>query len=544
MIRIYKILTILIILFSIPANASNDINRILSLVDYIGGDYKNAVKNGRTINKEEYQEMTDFSSTILNLWNNSSQVSEHSANFKNKFLLLQSKINSKDSVKEVELLTSNIKESLISEFGLKPYPKNPPDISKGKLIYNTNCTSCHGYKGDGDGVLSKNLTPPPTNFTETSTVAVLSPFKVYNTVTFGIEGTSMPSFKTLNDGEKWDVGFYVLSLGFPGGDGNSSISSSGPKLPENIKDYKNLATISNEELISKISSLGIKNPDEKLALLRTTNIQNRSSNNSDNPINFTLSKLSDSVLFYKANKHKDSLDAAIDAYLEGFEKVEADLMAKNSSLVMEIEKNMTILRSSIKSGDNVAEIENHVELLRTDIEKAEKTLSESSIGPYVTFINSFSIILREALEAILIIAAIIAFLSVSGAKSSIKYIHYGWIAAILAGFVTWFLAKSILEISGASREVVEGITAILAAIVLFYVSYWLISKIEVEKWKDYVKSKVKRAIDKKSIIALTSVSFLAVYREAFETVLFYQALLYQSESSAMPVIWGLLAELV
>ncbi|NIQ12954.1 MAG: hypothetical protein GTO02_00640, partial [Candidatus Dadabacteria bacterium] len=133
MIRIYKILTILIILFSIPANASNDINRILSLVDYIGGDYKNAVKNGRTINKEEYQEMTDFSSTILNLWNNSSQVSEHSANFKNKFLLLQSKINSKDSVKEVELLTSNIKESLISEFGLKPYPKNPPDISKGKL---------------------------------------------------------------------------------------------------------------------------------------------------------------------------------------------------------------------------------------------------------------------------------------------------------------------------------------------------------------------------------------------------------------------------
>ncbi|NIP30320.1 MAG: hypothetical protein GTO02_09585 [Candidatus Dadabacteria bacterium] len=354
----------------------------------------------------------------------------------------------------------------------------------------------------------------------------------------------MPSFKTLNDGEKWDVGFYVLSLGFPGGDGNSSISSSGPKLPENIKDYKNLATISNEELISKISSLGIKNPDEKLALLRTTNIQNRSSNNSDNPINFTLSKLSDSVLFYKANKHKDSLDAAIDAYLEGFEKVEADLMAKNSSLVMEIEKNMTILRSSIKSGDNVAEIENHVELLRTDIEKAEKTLSESSIGPYVTFINSFSIILREALEAILIIAAIIAFLSVSGAKSSIKYIHYGWIAAILAGFVTWFLAKSILEISGASREVVEGITAILAAIVLFYVSYWLISKIEVEKWKDYVKSKVKRAIDKKSIIALTSVSFLAVYREAFETVLFYQALLYQSESSAMPVIWGLLAGIV
>ena len=94
---------------------------------------------------------------------------------------------------------------------------------------------------------------------------------------------------------------------------------------------------------------------------------------------------------------------------------------------------------------------------------------------------------------------------------------------------------------GAQREIIEGVTALTAAAVLFYVSYWLITKIEVAKWKQYIQGKVENAISRNSVIALASVSFFAVYREAFETVLFYQALWYQAENSQSAVIWGIIA---
>jgi high-affinity iron transporter len=99
----------------------------------------------------------------------------------------------------------------------------------------------------------------------------------------------------------------------------------------------------------------------------------------------------------------------------------------------------------------------------------------------------------------------------------------------------------VISISGAQREVIEGVTSLVAAAVLFYVSYWLISKIEVRVWKQYIQGKVERALSKGSVIALASVSFFAVYREAFETVLFYQALWFQSENSRTAVLWGLTA---
>jgi high-affinity iron transporter len=148
---------------------------------------------------------------------------------------------------------------------------------------------------------------------------------------------------------------------------------------------------------------------------------------------------------------------------------------------------------------------------------------------------------REGLEAILIIAAIIAFMGATGARSQIRYIHYGWILALAAGVLTWLLARTVISISGAQREVIEGVTSITAAAVLFYVSYWLISKIEVRVWKQYIQGKVEKALSTGSVIALASVSFFAVYREAFETVLFYQALWFQSGNSQPAVLWGLAA---
>ncbi|MGH7885120.1 MAG: FTR1 family protein, partial [Thermodesulfobacteriota bacterium] len=542
---ISSIITICLLLFlTLNLSASDEIQRIVSLVDYIGGDYKNAVSDGKIINPEEYQEMIDFSSAILDL----SKSNNIEKKFVERFQLLKIEIDSKSDVSSVNEITNSLKKDLILAFNLKPYPTKNPDFIAGKLLYENNCSTCHGISGKGDGVLSENLTPNPADFTDNDGKQALSPFKIFNTATFGIEGTAMPSFKTLKDDEKWDVSFYVASLGYQGRiDGNTDDSVKNideESIPDDFKDIKKLATLSNEELKTGLHSFSAS-PDKIVAFLRTNYHRDTTHNKSEDPIKFTISKLEQALNYYRSNDKNGALRESIDAYLEGFEKVEADLSAKDSELVLNIEKKFSNFRSKIKANEELPVIENLYTEINLDLKKADSILkSSTSLSSYVTFLNSFSIIVREALEAVLIIAAIIAFLYASGSKHAVKYIHFGWVAAVMAGFITWFVAANIVKISGAQKEVMEGVTSLLAAGVLFYVSYWLISKIEVNKWKDYLKDKLHTALNKKSIFALMSVSFLAVYREAFETVLFYQALIYQSESTVAQVIWGLLVGLV
>lgn len=167
--------------------------------------------------------------------------------------------------------------------------------------------------------------------------------------------------------------------------------------------------------------------------------------------------------------------------------------------------------------------------------------AHSAITPAGTmaFIHSFSIIVRESLEAVLIIAAVMSALSAMGARRSVRFVHLGWMGAIAAGFATWWMSVTVIKISGDRVEMIEGVTSLLAAGVLFYVSYWLISKIEAEKWKKYLDARVKAAMGTGNRMAIAAVSFFAVYREAFETVLFYQALLFQSEGATGSIVWGL-----
>lgn len=159
----------------------------------------------------------------------------------------------------------------------------------------------------------------------------------------------------------------------------------------------------------------------------------------------------------------------------------------------------------------------------------------------VAFAGSFSIIVRESLEALLIIAAMIAALTAAGEKKSVRLVHFGWAAAVAAGLATWLVSVTAVRISGAQAEMMEGVTSLLAAAVLFYVSHWMISKIEAGKWKEYIEARMKAAAGTGSGLALAAVAFLAVYREAFETVLFYQALLFQAGESAGFVVWGFVA---
>ncbi|MXW22953.1 MAG: c-type cytochrome [Candidatus Dadabacteria bacterium] len=534
--------TVLIFFLFPGLSYAGEMDRILSLVDYIGGDYLNAVEDGKIINEFEYQEMLDFSSAAVELWEKAVEKREETADFSEKFARLHSIIVSRGPTSEVESLAGELKGRIISAYDIKPYPAKIPDYESGKALYAENCSSCHGLSGRPDDAFSKTLNPPPTDFTDPDINLGLSPFKVYNTTTFGIEGTAMTSFeRVLDEKQKWDVAFYVLSLGYPDiPSGGSGSRFSSKDIPDDMRKLENLALASNAEILLDAGTGG--SDGDVLFYLRTAYLRDGIAGGASEAIAHTIRKLERAIELYEAGRKDEALEEALDGYLGGFQRIEPALVSKKRALVFEVEKKMGFFRSWVMSDRDSSELRDLKASIEEDLLESERILKGgSSLGKYLSFVNSFAIILREALEALLIIAAIIAALAHSGNRGMIRYVHYGWVVAIFAGFATWVAARTVIDISGARREIVEGVTSLLAAVVLFYVSYWLVSKADVKKWKEYVRSKTQGALTRRSGFTLAFVSFLAVYREAFETMLFYQALFYQTGSSMPHVVYGLVA---
>src|SRR4029450_11284463 len=140
-----------------------------------------------------------------------------------------------------------------------------------------------------------------------------------------------------------------------------------------------------------------------------------------------------------------------------------------------------------------------------------------------SFTSALIILLREGLEAILIVAAIVALLVKAGRRDALPYIHSGGIGPLAVGMLTCVVASYGVTISGATREVTEGVTALVAAGVLLYVGFWMHSKAYADRWRTFLQGQLRDALSARTMWALALVSFLAVYREAFETGLFYQA---------------------
>lgn len=149
---------------------------------------------------------------------------------------------------------------------------------------------------------------------------------------------------------------------------------------------------------------------------------------------------------------------------------------------------------------------------------------------------SFIIIFREGLEAILVIAAISAYLVRSGNLPMVKVVYMSSLFAVFASILAAIALHSIFDISGANQEMIEGVAMLLATVVLFFVSNWMFSKAEAKAWKNYVEGKVQTAVSSGSSFALGFAAFLAVFREGAETILFYQAMLAEAKEH-MDMVW-------
>lgn len=207
---------------------------------------------------------------------------------------------------------------------------------------------------------------------------------------------------------------------------------------------------------------------------------------------------------------------ALDAYLV-FEGIEASIAAVDRELVVTLEAAYGAMRSRAAAGDLAGA---RAELGRVRELLARATDDRPALGSRAAFLNSFGILFREGIEALILCAALVAATARRGGGLS-RAVGYGAAAALVASVVTAVVVERVIDLAPAGREALEGVTMLLAAAVLFYVSYWLVSKIEVARWMGFLKDRVGRA---QSRWALFGVAFLAVYREGAETILFYQAL--------------------
>ncbi len=212
---------------------------------------------------------------------------------------------------------------------------------------------------------------------------------------------------------------------------------------------------------------------------------------------------------------------AFGAYLT-FEQVETDVRARNAGLASELEAAFDALRTHVRRGD-AQELAAIRQRLLGGLEHAERVIVDQP-SRMSLFVSSFFLLLREGFEAILIVAALMAFLAKAGAPEQRRHVARGAWVAVLASLLTWVLVELLFQVTPGQRGGIEGFTMLLAAAVLFYVSYWLLSKIEAAKWTAFVKDKMQSALSSGSGRALSAVAFLAVYREGFETILFYKAL--------------------
>ena len=159
----------------------------------------------------------------------------------------------------------------------------------------------------------------------------------------------------------------------------------------------------------------------------------------------------------------------------------------------------------------------------------------SGASAAVTFFGCFGIILREGFEAILVVGAIIAYLVKSGNKDKLKAVYLGSVLAIFASFAAALLLSALKLANTANQEIIEGVTALIAVLVLFYVSNWMVSKAEAEVWSKYIEGQVSTSVEKGSLFTLGFTAFLAVFREGAEVILFYQPMIAEGNAA---MVWA------
>ena len=507
--------------------AITDAQTVWRLLDYIAVDYEGAVSKGKVISTAEYAEMTEFAATVRRGVSDLPDKPARAA-LEKAADEIEAAIAAKAEPAIVAARSRQLASRLLAAYPVPLAPRTIPDLAKGAKLYSENCASCHGANGNGQGPLARGMEPPPIAFTDHERARQRSLFALYQVIGQGLDGTAMPSFAQLSDGDRWTLAFYVGGFAFRDQKTGEELWNANAGLRQQLPSLEALAGVTPAALAQ---THGYVKADAVTAYLRV----HPEALKADGPASLSVAraKLDASLLAYQRGDRAEAQRLALSAYLDGFEPVEPILSARDSALMTKIEMAMIAYRTAISSGAPVADVEAKAGAIDMLFSDAEIALSPEMSSDTSAFLGALAILLREGVEALLIVVAMIAFLKKAERPQYLRYVHGGWVAALVAGVATWAVATYLVLISGAGRELTEGVGSLVAAAILVSVGIWMHGKSSAAAWQRYVRDVMDKALSRGSVWFLFGLSFLVVYREVFETVLFFSALVSQGNNEAV-----------
>jgi len=500
------------------------------LLDYVAVDYPEAVSGGRVVNEAEYAEMIEFSASIRE---RIGRLAEHEAKagLEAQADALRQAIAAKVPPEQIARSARRIGRELLAAYPVPLAPSAAPDVARGAALYRENCASCHGAAGAGNGPLARGMEPPPIDFTDRARASERSPFALYQVIEQGLEGTAMPGFAQLSAEDRWALAFHIGRYAYPqalAGEGER-IWRGDATVRRAVPNLEALASLTPAALAAQVG--GPERAAALAAYLRSDPGAVKAA--AGGPLDIARARLAESLAAYRSGDRGQARELALAAYLDGFEPVEPMLATRNGDLLRRVEAAMAELRSAIASARPAAEVEQRVAELNRLFDETQAVVAPGTASAASSFLGGFIILAREGLEALLIVIAMIVFLQRAERREVLPYVHGGWIAALVAGVATWWAATHIITISGASREITEGFGSLFAAVVLIFVGIWMHGKAQADEWQRYIREKLGKALSRGSAWFLFLLAFVAVYREVFETILFYAALSAQGNGGAL-----------
>ncbi|BBP62248.1 cystathionine gamma-synthase [Pseudomonas sp. St316] len=479
------------------------------MLDYIGADYPATVEAGKVIEEGEYHEQLEFTQLLAGLIAGLPAKPEK-AELTQGVDTLRSAIAQRQDGGDVARLTRQLGARLAVAYEVSQAPVITPDPSRGASLYAQNCSVCHGANGAGDGPAGVGLEPPPANMRDAQRLDRLSLYAIYNTVGMGIEGTDMPAFADqLDDRQRWDLATYIASF------------SADPAAAKSEQVF-NLADLARQTPAEVLAAQG----PAAAATFRAQRAQPpQVQRGPAQLLDYTAATLDKSIAAYRAGDHDQAYDLSVAAYLEGFELVESSLDNVDANVRKDTEKSLMAYRQSLQDGLPIEQAEQRLETAKAKLKESAGVLGGDGLSWSLSYFSGVLILLREGLEAILVLAAILAFLRNTGQQSAVRSVNVGWGLALLAGLATWGLAAYVIDVSGAQRELLEGATALFASVMVLWLGVWMHDRRHAAAWQDYIKSSLVGGGGRFGFAVL---AFFSVYRELFEVILFYETLWLQA----------------
>lgn len=504
------------------------VQSIVSALDYVSIDYPEAVKDGLIIDPDEYAEQLDFLTTVQGLL----QALPGTQNrvFLEQARVLEERLKARVSGSEISRLSRALTADLLATYQLEVTPRIIPNPANAAPLFAENCAACHGALGHGDGPAASELNPPPTNFHDIERARQRSLYGLFSAISQGIAGTGMTSFQSLSDDDRWALAYYIAGLR-----DEPAVIAKGEYLWKqgilrgqlSMADFtsRTPAEMSQQDEAIEAVLAFLRHQPQALEPART------------DAIGYTQQGLQASLEAYRNGDPESAMQLALDAYLEGYELTEGSLRALDSKLAMGIERDMQVLRGQIRDRVSYAAQQEATSGLQKQLDQAARLLSDKGGSAITVFVSALLILLREGLEAILVISAMGLYLRRTEQTQSLRYLHFGWLGALVAGAFTWLAIKTVIVISGAQREVLEGTGALLAAFVLLYVGIWMHRHGSAARWQSFLNKRLGNSLSAGALWGVAGLSFIAVYREILETVLFYETLWLQS-GLLLPLVAG------